>query len=287
MDLGWISVVLSGITLGSCYALIGLGLNITFGTMRVVNIAHGEFVMLGAYFSYFLFLFSNGFINPFFSLIIVFAIGYIIGVGLYLLTIKRVEGQGMAPFIVTFGLSIFLSNFAMYVWTPTFRAIKFEIPPIQVLGISIPTSRYLAAAVAWIIIISVELFMSKIWLGKAIEAVAQDRVAAQLVGVNPVFASMNSFAISCALGCVAGSLLTIFAPAIYPYMGIYYRMIAFLVGVLGGLGSYKGALVGGLIIGILESVSNLFVPAAVAPFVPFLALVIVLIIRPRGMFGVR
>jgi branched-chain amino acid transport system permease protein len=287
MDLGWTLIVFNGIVLGSCYALIGLGLNITFGTMRVVNIAHGEFIMLGAYFSYFLFLFSNELINPFLSLPIVFAIGYVIGAGLYPLIIKRVEGQGMSPFIVTFGLSIFLSNFAMNIWTPTFRAIKFEIPPIQVLGINIPTSRLLGAVIAWIIIILVKLFMSKTWLGRSIEAIAQDRVAAQLVGVNPAFASMNSFAISCALACVAGSLLTMFTPAIYPYMGVYYRMIAFLVGVLGGLGSHEGALVGGLLIGVLESVSNLFVPAALAPFIPFLALVIVLIIRPRGIFGVR
>lgn len=287
MDINSIlNIFFSGISLGGCYALIGLGLTIIFGTMRVFNLAHGEFVMLGAYFAYFAFIFTNGLLNQFFSVPIVFLLGWVIGTVLFPL-IKKVEGHGRAPYILTFGLSVLIANLALIAWSPTFRGIPFDLGYVNICGISIPIHRYLAAIIGWGLIIAVELFMRKTYLGKSINAVAQDKEASQLIGINVTLAMYVAFALSVALGCVAGGLLTLFSPAIYPYMGAYYRVIASLVGVLGGLGSHKGALVAGAIIGIIESVSQIFVSAAVAPAIPFLILIIVLLVRPKGLFGVR
>ena len=277
--------IVMGILLGGIYGMISIGLTLIFGVMEVINVAHGAFLMLGAYMSYWTFLFLG--VNPFISLPLSFLLSFIIGAGVYLLFIRRVIGAPpLMSLLLTYGLSVFILNSALLAWGPTYRGILWAPPPIVIGEVHVPTGRLGACIVALASSALLHIFLYKTHIGKSIRAVAQDRQAAALMGVDVDRIFITAFAIGIAIVGMAGSLITVGTePSIQPYMGEWYTLRAFTIVVLGGLGSPTGALVGGFIIGLIETLIAYFIHPVLSPAISFIILVLTLLIRPSGILG--
>lgn len=278
-------VAVSGLLLGGVYALISIGLTLIFGVMRVVNFAHGEFLMIAMYATFWLFQLYG--LDPYVSIFIVTAVLFLIGV-LTQATIVRpiLRGSSSMQIFATVGLSIVLQNAALLVWKGDYRSVDtaysravLSIGPLQV-GVS----RLTAFLVALAITVALFYFLKKTYMGKAIRCVAQNRTAALLMGINISRINMITFGIGTALVGVAGAVLMPIYPA-FPTVGTYFVLIAFVVVVLGGMGNVTGAFLGGLIIGLVEAFSGFYVPA-LKEAVYFVVFIAVLLIRPTGLFGV-
>jgi len=282
----FIQVIVNGLLIGGVYGLMAMGLGIIFGVMKIVNVAHGEFVMLGAYASFWLFFFSSGFINPFLSLPISILIGFLIGLIVYKFVVQRtIRAPELTSLLLMFGIGIFAANSALYFWKSEYRGIPFTLPSLSLGIVTFPLVRVSALVLALIITSLFYLLFTKSYIGKAIRAVAQDRNAAALMGINPTHISMLAFGLGIGLAFGVGSLITMIIPAIHPYMGASLGPLSFCIAVLGGLGSEKGAFIGGLIIGLIENMSGLFIEASLAPAIYFIILVVVLLVKPSGLFG--
>jgi branched-chain amino acid transport system permease protein len=278
-------VVLSGILLGGVYALISIGLTLIFGVLRVVNFAHGEFLMIAMYASFWLFRLYG--LDPYASILLVMALLFLVGLVTEFLVIRPILNVSASMQIAaTVGLSILLQNLALLTMTANYRSVEtplskavLSIGPL-VLGVS----RLLAFLVALAITGIVFLFLQRTYVGKAIRCTAQDRTAALLMGINIDRVYLVTFAIGSALVGVAGALLMPLYP-VFPTVGAYFVLVAFVVVVLGGLGNLTGALLGGFIIGLVEAFSGFYVPE-LKEAVYFVVFIIVLLIRPTGLFGV-
>lgn len=282
----FIQVIINGLLIGGVYGLMAMGLGIIFGVMKIVNVAHGEFVMLGAYASFWLFFFSAGFITPFLSLPISILLGFLVGLIVYKVAVHRVvKAPELTSLLLMFGIGIFISNTALYVWKSEYRGIPFTLPSSTIAGVTIPLVRLSALILTLVITAIIYLLFKKTYIGKAIRAVAQDRDAASLMGINASRISMFAFGLGISLAFAVGSLITMIIPAIHPYMGAALGPLSFSIAVLGGLGSEKGAMVGGLIIGLTENISGMFIQASLAPAIYFIILVVVLLVKPTGLFG--
>lgn len=278
-------VAVSGLLLGGVYALISIGLTLIFGVMRVVNFAHGEFLMIAMYATFWLFQLYG--LDPYVSIFIVTALLFLVGL-LTQATIVRpvLRGSPAMQIFATVGLSIVLQNAALIVWKGDYRSVDtaysravLSIGPLQV-GVS----RLTAFVVALAITIALFYFLKKTYLGKAIRCVAQDKTAALLMGVNISRINLITFGIGTALVGVAGAVLMPIYP-VFPTVGTYFVLIAFVVVVLGGMGNVTGAFLGGLIIGLVEAFSGFYVPA-LKEAIYFVVFILVLLIRPTGLFGV-
>jgi len=278
-------VAVSGLLLGGVYALISIGLTLIFGVMRVVNFAHGEFLMIAMYATFWLFQLYG--LDPYVSIFIVTALLFLAGL-LTQATIVRpvLRGSPAMQIFATVGLSIVLQNAALIVWKGDYRSVDtaysravLSIGPLQV-GVS----RLTAFVVALAITIALFYFLKKTYLGKAIRCVAQDKTAALLMGVNISRINLITFGIGTALVGVAGAVLMPIYP-VFPTVGTYFVLIAFVVVVLGGMGNVTGAFLGGLIIGLVEAFSGFYVPA-LKEAIYFVVFILVLLIRPTGLFGV-
>ena len=282
----FIQIIINGLLIGGVYGLMAMGLGIIFGVMKIVNVAHGEFVMLGAYVSFWLFFFSAGFLNPFLSLPISILLGFLTGLIIYKVAVHRVvKAPELTSLLLMFGVGIFISNTALYVWKSEYRGIPFTLPSATIAGVTIPLVRLSALMLALVITAIIYLLFKKTYIGKAIRAVAQNRDAASLMGINASRISMFAFGLGIALAFAVGSLITMIIPAIHPYMGAALGPLSFSIAVLGGLGSEKGAMAGGLIIGLTENISGMFIQASLAPAIYFIILVVVLVVKPTGLFG--
>ena len=278
-------VAVSGLLLGGVYALISIGLTLIFGVMRVVNFAHGEFLMIAMYATFWLFQLYG--LDPYVSIFIVTALLFLVGL-LTQATIVRpvLRGSPAMQIFATVGLSIVLQNAALIVWKGDYRSVDtaysravLSIGPLQV-GVS----RLTAFLVALAITIALFYFLKKTYLGKAIRCVAQDKTAALLMGINISRINLITFGIGTALVGVAGAVLMPIYP-VFPTVGTYFVLIAFVVVVLGGMGNVTGAFLGGLIIGLVEAFSGFYVPA-LKEAIYFVVFILVLLIRPTGLFGV-
>lgn len=282
-----LQLVLSGILLGGVYALGALGLNLIFGVAKVVNFAHGEFLMLGMYAGYWLMVLTG--INPYFGVPLIaaafFALGLLFYWALMRFTIYKPE---LTQVFATLGLGIALQNLALLLWSADYRTIQV-LPAgwdsIQVLGIYLGTNRLIAFAFAMAILGAVLVFLRTTFLGRAIEAVSQDLVAARLMGIDPGKIFLVTFGLGIALTGVAGAVLV---PAFYafPSVGSFFVLVAFVVVVLGGLGSVTGTVVGGLALGIVETVVGFLAPD-LKEATHFVLLILLLAVRPHGILGVK
>ncbi|RLE51212.1 MAG: branched-chain amino acid ABC transporter permease [Candidatus Methanomethylicota archaeon] len=281
-------VLINGLITGGIYGLIALGLSIIFGVMRVINIAHGDFMMLGAYTSYWLFVYSGGLINPFISLIISVPLGFIVGVAIYWILVNRVvEAPELMSLLLMFGVSTFIANMALWAWTAYYRGIPYTLPSISIGSIVIPLCRLLAFILAIAITFGLYVLFTKTYIGKAVRAVSQNRLAASLMGIDVVKIFAFSFGLGAAIAFAAGSLITMSVERAFdPYIGGHYTLLSFCIAVLGGLGSMRGALIGGLIIGLIESFTGgLFIPVSLVPAIYFAIMYLVLLFKPTGLMG--
>lgn len=272
-----------GIANGLLYGVMALGLTLVWGVMKVVNIAHGDFVIAGAYSSYWLFDLLG--VNPILSLVFTIPFGFALGVIAYIGLVRRVIGAPeLMSLFLTFGLSILVSSLILYLYGPDSRGVPFYLPSFGGLGVTIPGSVAIAAVYAVAVAAGLRLFLLRTYLGKAVRAVAEDRTSALLMGINPETVSMLAFGIGLAIAASIGSMIML-QQSVTPDAGADWTLLAFVIVVLGGLGSPIGALVGGVVIGVVDSVGSLYVNAALTPAIGFIILVIVLIVRPSGLMG--
>lgn len=280
-------LVVSGLLLGGVYALISVGLTLVFGVIRLVNFAHGEYLMLAMYLTYF--LFQQWGIDPLLSIVLVAPALYLFGVVTELLIIRPTLG---APHVVqvfaTLGLSIVMQNLALFFWSANFRSVTtwystatFAVGPVLV---SLP--RLVAFGMGLAIAAALHVFLRTTRLGQAIQATAQNRYAAMLMGIDVGRIYRVTFALGAACVGVAGALLLPIFP-VYPQIGVDLILVAFVIVVLGGLGSVPGAMLGGLIIGVIETLSGYWVETNLKQAVYFALFITILILRPAGLLGVR
>jgi len=276
--------VFNGVMLGSTYAIVALGLTLVFGILHIPNFAHGHLYMLGAYISFFLMtLYGFGFWTALvISMIILGLIGMLIERVIYRPLQDRPH---INSFISAIGALIILETSVIVIWGPQGRRIPNPYPDIvELLGITMSYQRLLVIVAAIAMIVLLQIFIKKTTPGTTIEAVAQNREGAMLVGINVNRVSSLTFAISTATAAAAASLV---APIfmISPTMGALLGMKAFVIVILGGLGSIPGAIVGGYILGLLEAVGGGYLSAAYKDVYAFGALILILSIRPTGLFG--
>ncbi len=279
-------IIANGILMGFIYALVYVGLTLTWGVMDIINFAHGEFLMISMYTAFWMFsLFA---MDPLIALPICTILIFVIGVLTYSGIIRRViNAPGLTALLATFGLSMFLKNLAQFLWTPNFRYINNSLvsgKTIELGSIVIGMPQIVAALASIVMTIAVMLFMDKTRTGKAIQATALNKNTALLMGINTKKIYAITFGLSGACVGAAGALMATFFP-IYPASGALYSVLAFVIVALGGFGNIKGALFGGLIIGLAEALGGYMLGTQFKYAIVFLIYLIVIQVRPKGLFG--
>ena len=278
-------VVISGLLAGSLYAMVALGLGLIFGVMRVLNVAHGPLLMLGAYTTFWLFHWVG--LNPYLSLLVSMPALFVVGVVLQRLLVRRVvDAPELSSLLLTFGVSIATVNLAQLAFTSDLRSVEYLTGSFVLGPFAFSKSRVIACAFALAITAGAFYFLQKTRQGKAIRAVSQSREVAQVCGINVQGIHMLAFGVAAALAAAGGTLIAVMV-AIQPEMGQVYTFKSFLVIVLGGAGNYPGALLGGLLLGLIEQLSSLFLTTQVNEAVAYILLVLVLLVRPTGLLGGR
>ena len=278
-------VVISGLLAGAIYSMVALGLALIFGVMRVINIAHGTILMLGAYTTFWWFQFLG--INPYLSLLASMPLMFLLGLLIQRMFVTRVVDQPeLSSLLLTFGISIALVNFAQLVFTSDLRSVEFLTGAFLVGPIAISKARLVSFAFAVTITVFAFWFIQKTKLGKAIRATSQSSEVAMVCGINVQRIRLYAFGIASALAGAGGSLVAVMF-AIQPEIGQVYTFKSFLVIVLGGAGNYPGALVGGMLLGLVEQLSSLFLTTQLSEAVAYLLLVLVLLLRPTGLLEGR
>ncbi len=290
----FLQTLISGVLLGGLYALIGLGMAIIMGVMRIINMAHGDLMMVAMYIAYWLFTIFN--IDPYVAVFVATPLLFLFGVALQKYLVNPVmKAESILPHnqvILTVGIGMVLANLATVFFTGNFRSTPvsyastalylsdyWKSSPIE-LSVSLPWS--LSFVIAFLITVALRLFLNRTDTGKSIRATAQDSDAALLMGVNTNRMRMITFGIGCALVGGAGCL---FIPIyyLYPSLGRQFTNIGFVITVLGGMGSTDGAIIGGLILGIFESMTATYIGMGWAPVGRFAIFVAALVFLPNGV----
>lgn len=277
--------VLSGFLLGGYYALIAVGLALLFGVMGVINLSHGEFVVLGGYIGYWLFRLLG--FNPLLSLTVAAAILALVGLVVQRFLVQAVrEAPELNTLILTFGLGIFLANLMLELWTADFRTI--ETPwmrrGVSFVGLRASLGEVVAFGVSLLLIGLLHLFLTRTDLGIAIRATSHDREAASLMGIDVRRVDLVAFAIAAASGGAAGPLLGSLY-YVFPQAGGILTLKAFVITVMGGVGSILGVILASLILGVAESLTVTLSSASYREMVAFVLFIAVLLLRPSGLLG--
>ncbi|CEG08416.1 LIV-I protein H [Afipia felis] len=284
MDL-LLQILINGVLLGGLYAVMALGLALVWGVLNIVNLAHGAFIMLGAYLSWHLYTYLG--IDPFLGLpitaVVMFAVGYAMQRGLLNLVVKAPMFNTL---LITFGLEVVLTYLAQLAFSADFRTINpsYAGNSIQIGTVVLPLARLLAFGIAIVLTLAMWLFLLHTRLGRAIRATAQNLVAARLYGVEPRHLYAMTFGIGIGLAGAAGGLYGTVSQ-INPYIGATLTAKSFAIAIIGGLDNPLGVIVGGLFLGIIESLAVLYIGATFADVASFGVLVLVLIVRPSGLLG--
>ncbi len=281
MDL--LQTIVSGLLLGGVYALFAAGLNLIFGVMRVINLGHGELMMLGAYITFW--LFSAYGVNPLISIPVSLGLMFAFGVLLQVTLVERVVAQPLlSSLLLTFGLSTLLQGVALNLWTANYRSVPVLTGSISLFGLDLSRARLVAFVVALAVTGGTYAFLRFSTFGKAIRATSQNAQVAQVCGIDVRRVRLVAFGLGSAMAAVSGSLIAIIF-TIGPEMGRTFISRAFAIIVLGGLGSFVGAFVGALGLGVAETLTAYFADTQLAEGVAYVVLVLVLVLRPTGLFG--
>jgi branched-chain amino acid transport system permease protein len=277
--------IINGLMIGGIYSVLAVSLTLIFGVMKVVNFAHGNFMVLGMYCTYLLFHWFR--IDPYVSILISFPILFVLGVITQKLLIRPVlKDPEENQILLTLGLLLFLENLALFIWGPEFRSARpsYAGAAIFLGDIVLNVPRLLAFGFSIIVVIILYLFLSLTDLGKTIRAAADEPEGALLAGINVNKVNLISFGIG--IGC-AGAAGTVLMPLTYvsPHIGTGWTILAFIIVVLGGLGNFLGALLGGLIIGVVESMGAVYMPGSLKEVAVFGIFILVLLFKPQGIFG--
>jgi len=280
-----IQAIISGLLMGLVYALVAVGLSLIFGLMEVVNFAHGEFLMLAMFASFWLWALAA--LDPLLSLPLVAAMLGVAGVLVHYGIIRRLlKAPMLAQVCGTFGLAIALRAGAQFLWTPDFRTIANPLIAgrVQIGPIFIGEPQLVAGAVCLLAFVLLWLFVTRTETGLGLQATAQDRQAAEVMGIATERMAALAWAIG--LGCVgvAGTMLSTFF-YIFPDVGVSFALLAFVAVALGGFGSILGSLVAGVLIGLVESLGGLLLDPSYKTLIVFGLYLGVVIVRPNGLFG--
>lgn len=283
----FLQALINGVALGGFYAAMVLGFSIIWGVMGVINLAHGEFLMIGAYLAWIMNRYFNW--EPFAALIVVMPAMFMLGYLLQRLLINRiVERPPLISLLITYALSIVFANTLKLFFTGTPRSVDTVIGGFWRLGnITIPVVKTYILIVSILMVLTLALFLEYTRLGKSIRAAAQNRNAARMVGIEISSVYAITFATCIALTGGAGVLITPIQP-IFPFMGQPFTLKAFAITTMSGLGNIWGALLGSLVLGLLEVYVATYIPGVgtnLGIVVSYVILVVVLIVRPQGLFG--
>lgn len=280
-----LQILANGVLLGGLYALMALGLALVWGVLNIVNLAHGALIMLGAYISYY--LFTGAGIDPFAALPLTMLAMFIIGYGLqrYLLNLI-VRAPMFNTLLITFGLDVVITYVAQLLFSADFRTINpsYAGAHFQLGNVTIPLVRLLAFILALVLTGLLTLFLGRTRIGRAIRATSQNLGAARLYGVSPKAIYALTFALGAALAGAAGGLYGMVSQ-VNPYIGAELTAKSFVIALIGGLDNPLGVIVGGLVLGLAESLGTLYIGSTFSDVISFSLLVLVLIIRPSGILG--
>lgn len=277
--------LVSGTLTGTLYAMIAVGLTVVFGVMRIINMAHGEMVMLGMFGAYWA---HEAGIDPFVSLLLWMPAMFAFGMAVQRFLLARVIPSGeLNTLLYTAGLSLLIANLALFFWNGDYRTISLDygMTPARPFGISVSIPLAIAFGLAIALTSALYLFLARTDTGRAVRATAQNPDSAALMGVNVARIDMITFGLGTALAGAAGVLL---APSLYlyPTVGEILIVKCFVIAVLGGLGSIPGAIAGGVLLGVVESLGAVYVSVAYKDAIGFVLFLGVLLLRPAGLFGV-
>lgn len=281
-----IQVMIWGLYAGCIYILLAIGLNLIFGVMKVVNFAHGELLMLGAYVT-FTFYALSGF-NPYVLLAASLPVLVVVGVIIERTCFRPILGTGkLNEIFISIGLIYIIQNAVAMIWSDEWRIIQspFAHITIKVFGVNMPLDYLIIIITTVITLILLFIFLRRTRLGKAMRATSQNRKGAMLMGINVERMDMLSFGIGAGLAGAAGTLWVVSGQVFNPYMGSIPAVKAFAIVIIGGLGSIPGAVIGGLIYGIAENFAILTLGGAWKDAISFIILILVLIVKPTGIFG--
>jgi branched-chain amino acid transport system permease protein len=286
MDLTFVvQSLLNGLLIGGVYGLVAIGLTVIFGVMKVINFAHGALMMLGMYASYWIATLLQ--INVYATIVFVLPLLFIVGVLFQRVLISPImNAPAHNQLFLTLGVMLFLQNMAVYLWTPDYRILRTPYTNINfyIGDINISLVHILAFIMALVFSGILYVILHKTDLGRAIRASSEEPVGAKLMGINIKRIYWITFGIGAACAGVAGTAITPFFP-IYPYVGDIFILTAYVVVVLGGMGSVLGALVGGLIIGMADSIGAMILPGSMKSVLSFVIFIMILLFKPTGLFG--
>ena len=284
----WLELIVSGLITGGIYALVALGLNLQYGLMRILNIAHGEFLMLGAYLTW---MVQTSFgISPLLMIPVSFVVLMALGLVIHWLCFRRLtatspnidifEARGL---MVAFGLMFLIQNLVSSIWGGELRGYDYMADPVVMGGAQFAGNKLLVFAMALVFSLGLMVLLRKTLLGKGVRALMQSQVGAQLVGINTRTLHPLMFGIGLGLSGLAGCLLSM-AYTISPAMGEPYTVTALIVITLGGFGSMGGALAGGLLLGVIEAFGMHFTNPSLKALLSYVVFIGVLLLRPKGLF---
>jgi len=289
--------MLNGLTIGSFYALIALGYSMVYGVMKLINFAHGDLFALGSYLGFTLLVWGNAYVTSRIGLaggMIAAMLIAAIGIGLAGIIVERIAYRpiypaGRLPAVVSaLGVSIFLENIIMVTWGPRYQAYPVSVVPtlrFEISGIHITLLQIVILILSFVLLAILYYIIQKTTFGAAIRASALDRDTAALMGINIETVIFFIFALGPALGGTAGVMVGMYYRQISFTMGWNYGLKAFTATILGGIGNIPGAMLGGLLLGIIEMLGSAYISTAYKDVFVFLILILVLIFRPRGLLG--
>jgi branched-chain amino acid transport system permease protein len=279
-----IQILINGILFGAMYGIAAIGLSLIFGTMQIIFIAQGAMIVLAAYGTFWLFHFFS--MDPYLSIIVIFPVSVIFGLGLYQVLFRRVARAGKFPsLLIAFGLMVLLENLMSVLFTPNPRSVRVSYTAygISALGLKISFTRLMAFIMAILATTGVSLFLKKTLIGKAVRAASENLESATLVGITPHRVNSVTFGIGIGLAGLAG-IATATTYSFDPYFGFVFSLKAMIALALGGMGSVVGALMGGVLLGVLESYGSFFLTGGWADVISYAAFMLVLMFRPEGLF---
>ncbi len=284
--------LINGIILGAVYGLMTMGLSLIFGVLKVVNVGHGAFIMVGAFIAYWMFTLFG--LPPLLSAILALIVGIALGFFFYYVVMKwLLEAPELSTLLATFAIGIFLAEVAKAVWGPDYRGYSWNVGSLNLGVTTIPMAKVYALLSSIVIAVALYLWFKKTRAGNALRGVVEDKEGARVCGINVEGYYALSFAIGIGLTVMSGVFITLFVPVgINPYMGEVYTIKAFVIAVLGGLASPWGAFFGGFIFGLVEngSYAILGLIPGVEPFsltqcLAFAILLVLLLLKPEGLLG--
>ena len=280
--------LINGIYIGAIYAIIALGYTMVYGIAKMLNFAHGDVIMVGAYMSYT--VVSSMGLPVVVSILIAMAVCTLLGIVIEGLAYKPLRGaSSLAVLITAIGVSYFLQNAAQLIWGPAeiaFKSVVSAKPLVLFDGaLSISMEVIVTLVVAVVIMVGLTMFVNKTKMGKAMRAVSEDRAAAQLMGINVNKTISVTFAIGSALAAVAGVLLCSKVQSVWPTVGSMPGIRAFTAAVFGGIGSIPGAMLGGMLLGLIETMGGAFISTQFSDAIVFMVLIIILLLKPAGLLG--